>query len=262
MKKIQKLLGVSSLILLLWSTSVWALPKTLVITDIDDTIRSLNVRSSYLNMLDNALDSSRAFSGMSEILNILDQEGASIYYVSAVVEPFVGYSEEFLETNDFPQMDQFYHRGWFQDTYDFKLAEVERIIKREKPELILLLGDNADKDVAVYRQIGLRYSQVITFIHKVYPDSIDSHQNIYLTGADLAVSLEEQGLLSSENTKSVLEKIEGDINSGDAFIQDMVWSWWAMTTVDDVEQAFSATSQDEQNQMLLLKIKQEVFSLN
>ncbi len=251
------ILLVRSIFLLLISSQVLA--KTLVVSDIDDTIRSLNVRTNYLELFDHATDERRAFRGMVEIFTALDEAGAKIYYVSAVVEPFVGYSIEFLSFNQFPQDQNFFYKGWFEETYDFKLQQIRDIIDFEKPDAILLFGDNADKDVAVYGEIRREYANVRVFIHKVYPEAVPSQQNIFLTSADLAVQLESQQWITSSVTEAVFQNIQGDLESGDDFLMDLVWPHWGEASPEDIDLAFSQTVASDKNQEALQWLKEELF---
>lgn len=259
MRKIQTALFFVLLEILIFTFASRVYAKTLVVSDIDDTIRSIHVRSSYLTMLDHATDPQRAFGGMSQIFKALDQAHCKIYYVSAVIEPFVMYSKFFLHFNQFPQDQNLYHREWFEDTYDFKLKRIEKIIKKEKPDQIILLGDNAEHDMAVYKQIASLHPNVITYIHKVYPENLEIDQNIYLTAADLAVSLGHYGTITARDVEGVLSEVQSDIESGNEFLRDMIWPHWGEASHQDVEQAFSVPAIEENLHELLLEIKEELF---
>jgi hypothetical protein len=237
-----------------------AFAKTVVISDIDDTIRSFHSTADYFELFDNASDPHRAFRGLSEIFSYLDQAGMEIYYVSAVVDPFVGMSENFLETNGFAQRENFFYKGWFEDTVEFKVARIEEILNSTAPDEIILIGDNGDHDVEVYSRIAGEYPNVHSFIHKLYQHNpIDPGQAIYLTGADLAVQFEARGWLTPDQSGKVLSGLMQDLSSEDAYVLEMLWPSWGETTATDVTLAFSASSSSPENQNTLETIKESLF---
>lgn len=259
MKKIKALVFLALFETLILALASRAYAKTLVISDIDDTIRSIHVRSNYLTMLDHATDPTRAFRGMSQIFNAFDRANYSIYYVSAVVEPFVMYSEYFLRFNHFPQDENLRHREWFEDTYDFKLKQIEKIIKKETPDQIILFGDNAEHDTAVYKRISSNHPGVITYIHKVYPEMQEFGQNIYLTAADLAVSLGHNGLIAENDVSKILNELRKDLNTNDEFLRDMIWPHWGFASIQDVENVFSVDTIESSQIDLFLEIREGIF---
>lgn len=252
-----------SYVLFLLTTSA-AHAKVLIVSDIDDTIRSLQVHASYFEQLGNATNPNRAFRGLPEIFQFFDQAGAEIHYVSAVVEPFVGFSRKFLDHNSFPQSHHFHNKGWFEDTLEFKVATIRDIIDSGQYTDVVLIGDNGQKDVLAYKEIALDYPQVSVFIHKLYENeesvSVPPSQSLFLTGADFAVQLEEMGFLSDEQSGFVLEQIRKDLMSGDSNILSLILPEWAEVTPADIQRAFaSGTKASHQNQEMLEWIRLELF---
>jgi len=238
--------------------------KVLVITDIDDTIRLIHREANLAQQALNASDLGLAFRGMQPILKFLDQSGADIYYVTAAVPPIDELSEMFLEANRFPQDENFYNKSWLENTYSYKVSTIQYLIVKYQPETIILIGDNGEMDVKAYETISQKFDNVYSFIHKLYEggDSapVPQHHYTYLTGADLAVQMENLGFLSADQTASVLSGIQKDLESNDNYVLNLVLPSWAEVTAEDIVKAFDThTSPTPENQQNLQMIKSGIF---
>ena len=228
--------------------------KTLVIADIDDTLRLTNrLNAGWLEQLNNARDPSLMFVGMDLILESLSQEGATIYYVTAAIAPLDELSKKFLKHNRLPQRKNFINKGWFNNTEDFKTETISELIRAENPSQIILLGDNGEYDSAAYARIAKAYPNTHVFIHKLYegePSSpVPSDQSIYLTGADLAVSLEQLELLSSQTALQVLNTTQIYLNETNTDL--LVLPEWAEITEQDLSRVLTQTELTPANETLL-----------
>jgi phosphatidate phosphatase APP1 len=139
-----------SLTLLLSLETTFA--KTLVISDIDDTIKVTNVLSKTM-VIFNGLFSRKSFSGMSELYQELNIADTSIFYVSGSPTYIRGIVENFLEYNNFPQKNNLILKDGSIPTYDYKLKEIRALILKNKPDKIILLGDDTEVDPEVYDTI-------------------------------------------------------------------------------------------------------------
>jgi len=243
--------------------TVSAFAKTIVIADIDDTLRNFHSQGNYIEMYDNATDSDRAFRGMSQVLNDLSENGAEIHYVSAVVEPFTGLSKDFLEDNHFPQAENFSGKGWFQDTTDFKVSEIETILTGNVADDVVFLGDNGDHDVEVYQRLAAEFSNTHTYIHKLYVGdglmTLAPGQDVFITAADLAVRLENLQALTPEQTALVLQNIVSDASSDEADVREMLWPSWAQAEPQDISAAFTIPSATAGEAQALRQIQSALF---
>ena len=129
-----------------------AFSNTLVISDIDDTIKLTNV----LNKTDaviNGIFSKKAFSGMTELYQIFNKDNDDIYYLSGspailkeVVSGFLGY-------NNFPQSKRLILKNDSLSTYDYKVMNIRKLIAKLNPEKLILIGDDTQYDPEVYQTI-------------------------------------------------------------------------------------------------------------
>lgn len=219
--------------------------KTLVISDIDDTIRLTHRTADLLEQLSYVSDPTLAFKGLPEIYRSLDQNGAVIAYVSGTVAPISGFAEDLLEENDFPQSENFYFKGWFDDTKDFKVQAIESLIISTRPDDILLIGDNGEADVAAYELIAQRYSNVTVYMHKLYSGpghEVPTTQNIFLTGADLALDLHQKQMLTEDQTQEAVSIVSQATASGSGKEQSLVLPAWATPSYEEVTGLYSSSS--------------------
>ncbi len=142
----------------LLSISVQA--KTLIISDIDDTIRQTNV----LNKLESTrsiIIPAPAFTALLGIFNHYSQTDSDFHYLTAAPVCFIGHAD-WIEKRKFPQ-GLVYQRPcdstWLKPDYTaiYKYKTVVKIIEKSMFDQILLFGDNAEHDPAVYQKIKNDY---------------------------------------------------------------------------------------------------------
>ncbi|MBY0385118.1 App1 family protein [bacterium] len=223
------------ILILLFSQFVSA--KTLVISDIDDTLRwTQRVGSSLFEQLDKAKDPELIVYGMNDVLNTFDKNNAKIFYVTAAVSPLDKLSQNFLEQNSFPQRNNFINKGWFEDTEKFKVKTISKIIKNERPDAVILIGDNGEADSAAYAQIAKNFANVSVFIHKIYEHSpavqVPQDQFIFLTAADLATTLEGLQIFAAAESQFVLQNVQSYLAAD--LGRDLILPNWLEITEEDV----------------------------
>ncbi len=244
-----------------------AFAKTLVVSDIDDTLRHTNrVYGSYASQLHNIMRTDLGFSGMKELLVTLDSKGATIYYLTAAVEPLIEFGEEFLEDNNFPQDSHFIHRYWWEETEAFKVESILYLIEKEKPDQIILIGDNGEKDPAAYGQILARYPHARSYIHLLFKGGgaapVPQDQFAYISSAEIAVDLEAMGMVSPEESRYVMAVVEKHLSSKDTFLQNLVLPEWSDITKDDIASAYAREfSIEAQSKSMFLNIGQLLLNL-
>lgn len=217
--------------------------KTLVIADIDDTLRVTNrVYASYTEQLENILNLDMPFSGMKELMDVFHSQNAKIYYLTAAVEPLDKISEAFLEHNAFPQSYRFIYKEWWQETESYKVNEIRRLINKEKPDIIILIGDNGEKDPAAYSRIQEMYPQAHVFIHYLYKYGtsvpVPQNQIAYITTAEVAAHLEHHGIVSPELSTYVMDVVWRDLNAS-LPAQQLVLPVWSDVDQSDVASLFA-----------------------
>lgn len=188
------------LIALLLLSSIEASANTIVISDIDDTIRQTNVRKlQNLTVLKQV-----EFAGLSKLYRQLEKAVSRFEYVSGVPEQVKGISEFFIYWHEFPRGRLFARDTQF-DTVTHKSKAIDHIVRETRPAQMLMFGDNGEKDSEIYKLASERHpGKVVIFIHQLYDDEIPLNQTAYLTSIDLALALHEQGFVSSEGVNEVL----------------------------------------------------------
>lgn len=220
--------------------------KTLVIADIDDTLRLTNRKASIWEQLQNVADPNMGFYGLPEIFDAFAAQNAQVYYVSGTVAPISDFSMDFLIAFDFPQRDHFIYRGWFEGTKEFKIRVIEELIVQEKPDKIILLGDNGEQDVDAYEEIVKAHHEAISYVHKLYgPDGtvIPNTQSTFLTGADLALQLYLSGDISFDEAAIAIKSVSEALTQTDPYYLDLVFPRFADISTNDVERAFGEKNQ-------------------
>lgn len=164
-------------ILCLFSYSLAGFSKTIIISDIDDTIKKANsmgpfkgvyhffLKRPYLEMRDLFLEINTHERSLGD--------DVSFYYVSAAFD-FTFNATNWLSEHNFPKgqinMRTFKTRGGM---YDYKYLEIKKILNKElqaDPDLkIYFFGDNSDYDAVVYTNLAkeLRLTDAHIFVRDV-----------------------------------------------------------------------------------------------
>jgi Uncharacterized conserved protein (DUF2183) len=176
-----KMQWIASLAISLWFSHAHAstdVVKTLVVSDVDDTIKVTNVLNKPMKIF-NSLFSKKAFSGMAELYQELFQEETAVFYLSGSPKLIEKNIKKFLEKNHFPQVHQMILKKDKQDTFVYKTTAIRNLISRYKPEQIILIGDDTQVDPEVYLTIAKERPDLVK---KIY---IRVVRNRKLPGGDL-----------------------------------------------------------------------------
>lgn len=128
--------------------------KTLIVSDIDDTVKLTDVLNSKPEIIRNALLSKKAFSGMSTLYRELDKKDTIIHYVSGSPQIIKSIINNFLEYNQFPQETNVTLKRKSIETYEYKVEAIKHLIANHNPDEIILIGDDTEKDPEVYDTIS------------------------------------------------------------------------------------------------------------
>lgn len=151
------------LVLLLSFNTLYA--KTLIVTDVDDTVKVTDVLNKK-NAVYNALFSKAAFAGMSELFRALGTTENSFYYVSGSPKLIESKVSSFLEFNKFPQNENLIlKQGLSTPTFEYKVAAITQIIQQVNPDKVILIGDDTEFDPEVYEEISKRFPSKIESIY-------------------------------------------------------------------------------------------------
>lgn len=152
----------------LFSYSFSAYSKTIIISDIDDTIKKSNSAGKTAGQVYHFLRKV-PYLEMRDFFNEIKEEERSrgetikFYYVSAA-KTFTFNAQKWLQKHNFPiGRSTLKERGEDRSTYDFKYAVVKKIMLDEiesldvssnEPLTVMMFGDNAQVDAVVYRNIS------------------------------------------------------------------------------------------------------------
>lgn len=180
--------------------------KTILISDIDDTIKNSHVLDKSDSFF-NADKFENAVLGMSELYKAAKDTDTDLklFYVTNAPKSLMAESHKaFLSLNKFPRGALRLRDSIFQS--DFKITEIRKILKDEKPEFVILIGDNGEKDVYFYEQIAREHPsiQFVTYIRQAYAtfDREDTGaplrpgQTGFITALDLALHFRKEGFVA------------------------------------------------------------------
>ncbi len=179
------------------STVVFAVPdtglpegqKVLLISDIDDTIKVSHILSpmKYVRFA----DGSTPFTGMAQLYQLIrnqNPQSTEIAYLSNAPEEIAGFEvmkkshEKFLRQNNFPQ-GQLLLRQSLQDQ-NHKINSIRKLVADLKPDVLIMVGDNGERDAEIYAQVQKELLPLNIEIH-IYIHQLYSSKAWYQTGKPL-----------------------------------------------------------------------------
>lgn len=219
---------------LLLFNSFWALasekkvPKLVVISDVDDTIKVSNVRDSVERISYSVFNDS-LFYGMDLVYKSLYTPNSEFFYLSNGWRPTVEESHQaILNDFKFPYPHNYIPRnlGQIIKKEAHKKLRIAEIVEKTNPDILVLIGDNGEKDPQIYHEMSQKLQgsnsessslKIFTFIHTVYkPDhenALFPEQTDFATAAELAVLLNEKDLLPRDKTLNIVQEVTKKIQS-------------------------------------------------
>lgn len=181
--------------------------KTLVVSDIDDTIKLTDVLNTNTQIVRNALFSKTAFSGMSALYRELDKKGAVIKYVSGSPTYIRPILNKFMAHNQFPQPQNMVLREKGAVQYSHKLNSIKKLIEVERPDEIILIGDDGEKDPEIYDIISKQFPRKVSgiYIRAIQNASLPSNglMRNFFSAVEIAGVENIKGNLSSQSVSRV-----------------------------------------------------------
>ena len=201
--------------------------KVLLVSDIDDTIKVSHVLGTTQKFL-RALDVTTAFTGMSIFYQLIVDENpntTTVVYISNAPHDIKGIEimklshEKFLKFNKFPE-GQLLLRADLKDQ-NHKINTIRKLVAEDKPDLVIMVGDNGERDTEIYAQATKELSAqgilTQTYIHQVYSSKrrflsyiginlfsdlgkkLRPGQLGYVTPLEIALDLKNKKLLSQDS---------------------------------------------------------------
>ena len=218
-------------------------PKVLLVSDIDDTIKVSHVLNK-VGQFARAVDATTPFKGMGQLYQLIFNQNPAttkIAYLSNAPKDFSALPNApkelgvipasnlthqfFLDFNRFPK-GELILREDLQDQ-DHKAKALRRLIETERPDILILIGDNGEKDVDFYKQAidehaYMKNMLVFTFIHQLYksepsfylPAFLDETGRIlfanqigFVTPIEIALKLKEQNIIGQDKLDWMLKNV-------------------------------------------------------
>lgn len=194
-----------------------AIAKTLLISDIDDTIKRTAVNHPSI-AASSIFKTHIRFTGISEIYQALVAKDPSIqvFYISAAPEILMGsLHQKFLKNGAFPAGELILRRQG--PTADFKVLAITKVIQEQRPDRVILVGDNGEYDPLVYAKIQNQFPniRIFSYIHFVFDPSkkpIEKKQIGYAYAAELAFHLQQMQFLTQDQSQSLILRINGRLD--------------------------------------------------
>lgn len=223
--------------------------RVLLVSDIDDTIKVSHVLSNT-GMTARAANVTVRFSGMAQLYQLIVNENPTstqIVYLSNAPKDLFGIDalqylhQTFLSYNRFPPGTLDLRADIFEK--DHKIKELRKMIAAEKPDVVIMFGDNGELDTEIYKQATLEMKdkpiKMVTFIHQLYAtevpvldqvlglDSIaevgkkiEPGQTGFVTPIEISLELNQLGLLKTESVDWMLKNVAPFIANESYFDSD------------------------------------------
>lgn len=182
--------------------------QTILISDIDDTLKMSHVNSA-VDRYDEAMKVNNPFFQMPELLRSLAVD-KKVFYVSNAPQSVMGAAHRrFLAHNQFPSGEVHLREGIWADRD--KKPVLRKILEQERPFTVILLGDNAEQDPEFYSDLRAEFPwiQFKIFIRWVYDPATASKfypgQVPFVAPGEVALELNREGLLSDGLTLDLLQ---------------------------------------------------------
>ena len=166
--------------------------ETILISDIDDTLKRSEVYVSQRQLLRNTfINQAEPVDAMKTLYQQLElEEGSfSVHYVSGSPKALGDFLEKFLEDEGFdegslylrdfsldPLAGELYEFISSDGTYEHKLRAISHLMETFPDTQFILLGDSGEKDPEVYGRLLELYGEQIkqVYIHNVSEESLDA----------------------------------------------------------------------------------------
>lgn len=232
--------------------------KTLIVTDVDDTVKVTDVLSKT-NAVYNALFSKAAFAGMSELYRQLDTKENIFYYVSGSPQIIESKVSSFLEFNNFPQNTNLILKsGLSAPTYEYKVAAITQLIQKLNPDKVILIGDDTEFDPEIYERISKDFPTKVesVYIRAIQDRALPKLDGIrnFFSAVEIAVLELNKGNLSSASLSKVAASFVQKSNGAKFYIKGRYCPSEGRVQIEELKQ-----SAREQSVINALELTQETI---
>jgi hypothetical protein len=192
-------------------------PSTLVIADVDDTLK-ITHSQSFWDSLNYVQDTSSRFMGMEDVFKILaaPPTQASFVYLAQPQELLAGrVQSEFLNLNHFPQGLVVHGRA--DDGVELRLQTLSNILKSQPTDRVILVGNNGGFDAEVFSRLVQQFPKIhfLTYVHVVYSTNADTEvgktvldgQTGYVTAVEMLLDLDQNQVVSLVSVRPLMNSL-------------------------------------------------------
>jgi hypothetical protein len=259
----------------------FASSKTLLISDIDDTIKATGIHQ-YTSIGINAPSTINEFAGMSILYNSWYKKynkTGDIFYLTAAPGILDILGVQFLEASGFPpgfvEIKKHVVSGRSaisESSGEFKTRKLIELFEKEKPDTLILVGDNGEQDIIAndnlmkYAQDTKATTKIYSFIHYVYEAEskslpIPSNQSAFLTSADLAVHFYNKGWINKTSLSKNLEEVAYDSNPNSKLTETVIPAFMECKNFNSWPELNLPTANDQKIVRTYLQIQANLASL-
>lgn len=212
--------------------------KTLVISDIDDTIKISHIRNTW-DMLRTGISSRPNFKGMSQLYRLISQElkDSSFYYVTNTPKLIKWPHRKFIARHHYPQ-GKILFRGKDSSQMN-KLNRFKEILSEQSPDRVIFFGDNGEYDSFAFHEIQKVYPDIemLIFVRIAYPmnglddGGIYEGQSGFITAAEPALLLLDRGILSTQGVSKLVKKVTQGVTEESSY-NSVTRSWYQPSWVN------------------------------
>lgn len=198
-------------------------PKTLVIANVEDTLKISHVRN-FWDSLNYTASTRKRFLGMSELFNSLANHNPDFQFIYLTQSPdlVAGKNErEFLSQNGFPRGSSYSYES--NSDKASRLNILKRLVTLHQAQRVLLLSHNGAVDVQAFHDLVEQLPNVSFFpyIHIVYStqaisevgSALFSEQTGYVTSVELLVDWQQKGFVEFADVFTTLQILKDRILS-------------------------------------------------
>ena len=167
------------------SASAWA--KTIIISDLDDTIKQTN-SDSGLDVLRNGVFTRKIFSGMDALLTSMEKYSDGLYILSASPTQIRGRVNSLLKKFNI-KAEEVILRNYFsrESRFDYKLNAIKKIMDETDADVVLM-GDDVGEDPEIYLEAKRLFGERVLaiYIHLVKNRPLPEEITPYISSFDIA----------------------------------------------------------------------------
>ncbi len=188
--------------------------KTLIISDIDDTLKIAHVKD-IPDAIAHAYQTRSYFKAMAPFLRLLLQDiknSKLVYLTNANEKLFSKSHTSLLKNGRFPPGKIFFKKDLSDPNH--KRRTLELLIRSFKPTNIILLGDNGENDLIYYNEVYEKYNNRINiyqYIRTIYnkkdTKNLFAEQVPFISPVNIALDLMRKNLVKKEQMSYFIKQV-------------------------------------------------------